>query len=201
MDVFFREISIQVPCLLIGFIYLFCYWAIWFSYIFGYQSLNKGIVYKEQRVKVTKWWFSHSVTPDSLRPHGLQPARLLCPWDSPGKNTGVACHCCLQGIFLTQGSNPVLLHYRQILYSLIHKGSSAWSTRVFCSLALHLFTLLNVSFSISVIQFYRWCFCCLCYDVKFKAALSDQCQGYFPLRFPLRVLCFPLEVVCLYLSR
>ena len=27
-----------------------------------------------------------------LRPHGLQPARLLCPWDSPGKNTGVGCH-------------------------------------------------------------------------------------------------------------
>ena len=29
---------------------------------------------------------------NSLRPHGLQPARLLCPWDSPGKNTGVGCH-------------------------------------------------------------------------------------------------------------
>ena len=35
------------------------------------------------------------------------PARLLCPWDSPGKNTGVGCHSCLQGIFPTQGSNPV----------------------------------------------------------------------------------------------
>ena len=32
---------------------------------------------------------------DSLRPHGLQPARLLCPWDSPGKNTGVGCHAFL----------------------------------------------------------------------------------------------------------
>ena len=36
--------------------------------------------------------------------------RLLCPWDSPGKNTGVGCHFLLQGIFLTQGSNPSLLH-------------------------------------------------------------------------------------------
>ena len=35
---------------------------------------------------------------------GLQPARLLCPWDSPSKNTGVSCHALLQGIFLTQGS-------------------------------------------------------------------------------------------------
>ena len=37
------------------------------------------------------------------------PARPLCPWDSPGKNTGVGCHALLQGIFLTQGSNPCLL--------------------------------------------------------------------------------------------
>ena len=35
---------------------------------------------------------------------------LLCPWDSPGKNTGVGCHACLQGIFLTHRSNPRLLH-------------------------------------------------------------------------------------------
>ena len=43
-----------------------------------------------------------SVMFDSLQPHGLWPARLLCPWDSPGKNTGVGCHFLLQGIFLTQ---------------------------------------------------------------------------------------------------
>ena len=40
---------------------------------------------------------------------GLQPARLLCPRDSPGKKTGVGCHALLRGIFLTQGSNPCLL--------------------------------------------------------------------------------------------
>ena len=33
---------------------------------------------------------------DSVRPHRRQPARLLCPWDSPGKNTGVGCHFLLQ---------------------------------------------------------------------------------------------------------
>ena len=42
--------------------------------------------------------------------------RLLCPWDSPGKNTGVGCHFLLQGIFLTQGLNPHLLIGRWILY-------------------------------------------------------------------------------------
>ena len=50
---------------------------------------------------------------DSLWPCGLQPSRLLCPWDSPDKTTGVGCHAppgiLLQGIFQTQGSNPCLL--------------------------------------------------------------------------------------------
>ena len=49
---------------------------------------------------------------NSLRPQGLQPARLLCPWDSPGKNTGEGCHSLLQGIFPTQGSNPHLLPWQ-----------------------------------------------------------------------------------------
>ena len=40
---------------------------------------------------------------DSLRPHGLLPTRLLCPWDFPGKNTGVGCHALLQGIFPALG--------------------------------------------------------------------------------------------------
>ena len=47
-----------------------------------------------------------STVSDSLRPHGLQPARLLCPWDFAVKNTGAGNHFLLQGIFPTQGSNP-----------------------------------------------------------------------------------------------
>ena len=52
---------------------------------------------------------------DSLRPAGLQPAGLLCPWDSPGKNIGVGCHALLQEIFPTQGLNlclSCLLHWQ-----------------------------------------------------------------------------------------
>ena len=52
---------------------------------------------------------SLSVMSYSLQPHGLWPARLLSPWDSPGKNTVVDCHFLLQGIFLTQGLNLHLL--------------------------------------------------------------------------------------------
>ena len=62
----------------------------------------------------------------TLRPCGQQPTRLLCPWNSPGKNPGVGCHSLLQGIFLTQRSNPrlfCLLHCRQILYPTSHLGS------------------------------------------------------------------------------
>ena len=59
----------------------------------------------------------------TLRPHGLYLTRLFCPWDFPGKNTGVGCHFLLQGIFLTQGSKPGLLHCKQILYHLSHQGS------------------------------------------------------------------------------
>ena len=53
---------------------------------------------------------SCSVTSNPLQPHGLQPTRLLCPWNLPGKNTGVGCHFLLQGIFPTQGLNLHLLH-------------------------------------------------------------------------------------------
>ena len=56
----------------------------------------------------------------SLRSYGLQSARLLCPWDSPDRNTRVGSHFLLQGIFPTQGSNPHLLHCRGILYRLSH---------------------------------------------------------------------------------
>ena len=57
------------------------------------------------------------------------PARLLCPWNSPGKNTGVGSHSLLQRIFLTQGSNPGILHCRWILYHLSHQGSPPRATR------------------------------------------------------------------------
>ena len=51
---------------------------------------------------------SRSVVSDSLRPLRLWPARLLCPWDFPGKNTGVGSYILLQVIFLTQGRSPAL---------------------------------------------------------------------------------------------
>ena len=66
---------------------------------------------------------SYSVMSDSLQPQGLQPPSLLCPWNPPSKNTGVGSNSLLQGIFLTQGSNPCLLHCKSIFHCLSHQGS------------------------------------------------------------------------------
>jgi len=51
------------------------------------------------------------------------PTRILCPWNSPGKNTGVGSHSFLQGIFPTLGLNLGLPYFRQIFYHLSHQGS------------------------------------------------------------------------------
>ena len=82
------------------------------------------------------WWFlailgipwllsesvCRSIMSDSLQPHGQLPARLLCSWDSPSKNTGVSCHALLQGIFPTQGSNFAFCKEANSL-TLSHQGS------------------------------------------------------------------------------
>ena len=80
------------------------------------------------QVNACVWVLSSSIVFDSLQSHGLYPDRLLCPRNSPGKNTGVGCHFLLQGIFPTQGSNPSPLHCRQIRYRLSHLGSPIYST-------------------------------------------------------------------------
>ena len=75
----------------------------------------------------------YSVVSDCSRAHRLQPTRLLCPWDSPGKNTAVGCHFLLQGIFPTQRCNPrlfYLLHWQVGSFPLHHLGSACKVTLV-----------------------------------------------------------------------
>ena len=64
---------------------------------FSRQEHWSGLPFPSPMHKSGKWKWSHSVMSDSSRPHGLQPTRLLYPWDFPGKSTGVGCHCLLQG--------------------------------------------------------------------------------------------------------
>ena len=90
------------------------------------QAVFKGLIFSghcSQHQGCLLVSISHSDMSTSLRLHGLQPATLFCSWNSLGKNTGVGCsHSLLQGIFLTQGLSPDLLHYKQILNYLSHQG-------------------------------------------------------------------------------
>ena len=118
---------------------------------FSRQEHWSGLPFPSPKHESEKWKWSRSVVSDSSRPNGLQPTRLLRPWDFPGKSTGVGCHCLLRlvaqwcPIFcnprllcpwnspgkntwvgshsLLQGLNPVLLHCRWILYHPSHQGS------------------------------------------------------------------------------
>ena len=62
---------------------------------FSRQEHWSGLPFPSPMHESEKWKGSRSVMSDSSRPHGLQPTRLLCPWDFPGKSTGVGCHCLL----------------------------------------------------------------------------------------------------------
>ena len=87
--------------------------------------VTKTVLLSTMALGVTTAWlegtsvFHHSLGP-GFATAGLQPSRLLSPWDFSGKNPGVGCHALPQGIFLTQGLNLGLLHCRRVLYHLSH---------------------------------------------------------------------------------
>ena len=66
------------------------------SLIFSRQEHWSGLPFPSPMHESEKWKWSRSVVSDSSWPHRLQPTRLLCPWDFPGKSTGVGCHCLLR---------------------------------------------------------------------------------------------------------
>ena len=82
---------------------------------------------------------------DSVWSYGLQPARLLCPWDSLRESTRVCCLALFQGIFPTQGLNLGLLHCRRILYCSATREApnqhSYYLMHHHCTLDLHTETL------------------------------------------------------------
>ena len=64
-----------------------------------------GLPFPSPMHESEKWKWSRSVVSDPQRPHGLQPSRLLHPWDFPGKSSGMGSHFFLQRIFPTRGWN------------------------------------------------------------------------------------------------
>ena len=91
-----------------------------------------GLQFPSPMHKSEKWTWSRSVMSDSLQPHGLQPTRLLCPWDFPGKSTGVGCHCLLRHCdtvhwFFSCASRMVLA-----MYHLRENGEKTLTHIFFC---------------------------------------------------------------------
>ena len=79
-----------------------------FSIRSGKERGLRSHVVTESRVQVQlSVSISRSIVPDCLWPHGLQPTGLLCPWDFPGKDTGVGCHFLLQTSIVAHPQNPL----------------------------------------------------------------------------------------------
>ena len=97
---------------------------------FSLQSLQRITLYFSKSLRYSALC---SVKSNPLPFCELQSTRLLCSWDSPGKNTGVCCHALLQGIFLTQGSNLhllCLLHWETGSLPLVPPGKPTLSVWV-----------------------------------------------------------------------
>ena len=87
-----------------------------------------------------------SVVSSSLWIHGLQPTRLLCPWDSPGRNTRVGCHFLLQGIFPIRDwtcVSYILLHWQAGSLPLSDLESSNYYLIIINNTVLHMWKLLR----------------------------------------------------------
>ena len=95
----------------------------------------------------------------------MQSARFLCPWDYPGKDTGVGGHFFLQGIFLTQESNSRPLHCRRIL--------SCWATRK-ATFMLLLFLLPKTTFSLGILHLMSAAVNSYCSDLQWFIFLSTH---------------------------
>ena len=100
------------------FLFFFFFTYIWLEkYFVLHVSFGLAFVEKQKQKAVCIYAKSLQLCPILCDPMDGSPG-LLCPWVSPGKNTGVACHSLLQGIFLTQELKPALPHCRRILYRL-----------------------------------------------------------------------------------
>ena len=99
----------------------------------GFSRLEhwSGLPFPSPMHQSGKWKWSRSVVSDSVRPHGLQPSRLLHPWDFPGKSPGVGCHCLLR-YFAEEEAKA------QMSESPEHRGRKWWCRYLHLALSLNL---------------------------------------------------------------
>ena len=109
MVIYMITYIIHVVC-----IYIVTHMVLYMFYMYNVIYKHMHIFLKSAKTHIKMWVvqdvmcihpyahmhrLSHSVMSNSLQPYGLSPSRLLRPWDSPGKNTGVGCHALLQESF------------------------------------------------------------------------------------------------------
>ena len=121
-----------------------------------------------------------------LQPHGLQRVRLLCPWNSPGKNTGVGCYFFLQGIFPTQESNPCLLHWKTGSLPLSPQGSFLLKVSQSKSGSQWMIVQMNEAIKLWTHCFSphanrTWCFLCISRTVLLTLGCMLESLGSSPL--------------------
>ena len=115
---------------------------------FSRQQHWSGLPFPSPMHESEKWKGSRSVVSDTYRPHGLQPTRLLHPWDFPGKSTGLGCHCCSPSLSLCQD------HTISITVALVYilKSGTGRPPTLFFSLevvlAIHSLSIFHTSFRI-----------------------------------------------------
>ena len=96
---------------------------------FSRQEHQSGLPSPPPMQESEKWKWRRSVVSDSKRPPGLQPARILCPWDFPGKSTGVECHRLLRGMYCSHQS--ITIHWCQDAKSAETAGVTSSSFQIF----------------------------------------------------------------------
>ena len=123
------------------------------------------------------WVLRCLVVSDSVQPHGLQPSRLLCPWNFPGKNTRGGCHFLLQEIFLTQGldrSSCISCIGRQIPYH-----CTTWEAHSWCSSGWRQME--------SLIELQWWPWCILVAATGAEAVVSSSGQVFVLVTWKLNL--------------
>ena len=119
---------------------------------FSRQEHQSGLPFLSPMHESEKQKWSHSVVSDSSRPHGLQPIRLLCPWDFPGKNTGVGCHRLLhrdiytsiftsQTIYIDIHEFPLYFSFQSTLFFYFFVYASPFSNMRNLMFLIHLFSI------------------------------------------------------------
>jgi len=94
---------------------------------FSRQEHWSGLPFPPPMHESEKWKWSRSVMSDSQRPHGLQPTRLLGPWDFPSKSAGVGCHCLLRNKTLAHNNFSFFSFFFYLTLPLWISTNSLWT--------------------------------------------------------------------------